>query len=136
VWRRYFEWLGEAALSGMFDILAHPDLVKVWGPERPSPERDPRYFYELAMEGIAESGIAVEVSTAGLRKPVGELYPSTAFLEMVLDAGNPIALSSDAHVPGDLGSGYEQALEVLDALGVREVCVFERRGRRLEPLGA
>jgi len=136
VWRRYFEWLGEAALSGMFDILAHPDLVKVWGPERPSPDRDPRYFYEVAMEGIAESGIAVELSTAGLRKPVGELYPSAAFLEMVIDAGNPIALSSDAHVPGDLGAGYEHALELLDGLGVREVCVFERRRRRLEPLGA
>ena len=83
VWRTYFEWLGEAAASGMFDILAHPDLVKHWGRERPRPERDLRYFYELAMDGIAESGIAIEVSTAGLRKPVGELYPARAFLEMV-----------------------------------------------------
>ena len=136
VWRRYFEWLGEAARTGMFDILAHPDLVKVWGSTRPAPDRDPRFFYELAMDGIAESGIDVEVSTAGLRKPVGELYPSTAFLEMVLDAGNPIALSSDAHVPGDLGSGYDQALAVLDGLGLRELAVFDRRARRLEPLGA
>ena len=75
VWRRYFEWLGEAARSGLFDVLAHPDLVKVWGGERPRPEGDLRRFYELAIEGIAESGIAIEVSTAGLRKPVGERYP-------------------------------------------------------------
>ena len=67
----------------MYDILAHPDLVKYWGAQRPRPERDLRRFYELAMEGIAESGIAIEVSTAGLRKPVGEIYPSRAFLEMV-----------------------------------------------------
>jgi histidinol-phosphatase (PHP family) len=136
VWRRYFELLGEAARTGMFDILAHPDLVKVWGPQRPLPERDPRFYYELALEGIADSGIAVEVSTAGLRKPAGELYPAPAFLEMVVDAGNPIALSSDAHVPSDVGAGYEQALELLDDLGVREVAVFEGRTRRLEPLGA
>jgi histidinol-phosphatase (PHP family) len=136
VWRRYFELLGEAARTGMFDILAHPDLVKVWGPARPRPDRDPRFYYELAMDGIAESGVAVEVSTAGLRKPVGELYPAPAFLEMVLDAGNPVALSSDAHVAADLGAGYERALELLDDLGVREVAVFERRARRLEPLGA
>jgi histidinol-phosphatase (PHP family) len=135
VWRTYFEWLGEAAASGMFDILAHPDLVKYWGPERPRPDRDPRAYYELAMEGIAESGIAVEVSTAGLHKPVGELYPSRAFLEMVLEAGNPIALSSDAHVPDDLGRDYEQALELLDDLGVRELAVFAGRERRLEPIG-
>jgi histidinol-phosphatase (PHP family) len=135
VWRTYFEWLGQAAMSGMFDILAHPDLVKYWGSRRPSPDRDLRYFYEIAMEGIAESGIAVEVSTAGLRKPVGELYPSRAFLEMILDAGNPIALSSDAHAPDDLGRDYERALELLEALGVTELAVFERRERRLEPLG-
>jgi histidinol-phosphatase (PHP family) len=136
VWRKYFEWLGEAAMSGLFDILAHPDLVKHWGAERPWPERDPRYHYEVAMEGIAESGIAVEVSTAGLRKPVGEIYPARAFLEMVVDAGNPIALSSDAHLPEQLGYGYDQALELLDSLGVTELSVFERRARRLEPIGA
>ncbi len=135
VWRTYFEWLGEAAASGMFDILAHPDLVKHWGRERPRPARDPRYFYEHAIDGIAESGIAVEVSTAGLRKPIGELYPSRAFLEMVLDAGNPIALSSDAHRPDDLGRDFERALELLDDLGVRELAVFDRRTRRLEPIG-
>jgi histidinol-phosphatase (PHP family) len=135
VWRTYFEWLGELALSGQFDVLAHPDLVKHWGDERPRPERDPRYFYEVAMEGIAESGIAVEVSTAGLRKPVGEIYPDRAFLEMVVDAGNPIALSSDAHLPDQLGHAYDRALELLDQVGVHELCVFERRGRRLEPIG-
>ena len=89
VWRRYFETLGEAARSGMFDILAHPDLVKVWGSGAPLPERDLRFYYELAMEGIAESDVAIEVSTAGLRKPVGEIYPARAFLEMCLEAGRP-----------------------------------------------
>ncbi len=136
VWKTYFEWLGEAARTGLFDILAHPDLVKVWGPERPRPEGDLRRFYDRAMEGIAESGIAIEVSTAGLRKPVGELYPDRGFLEMVLDAGNPIALSSDAHAPDQLGYRYEQALETLGELGVREIAVFDRRERRLEPIGA
>jgi histidinol-phosphatase (PHP family) len=136
VWQTYFEWLGQAAASGMFDILAHPDLVKYWGPsQRPWPGRDLRYYYEAAMEGIAESGIAVEVSTAGLRKPVGELYPARAFLEMVLDAGNPIALSSDAHTPEDLGRDYDKALELLEDLGVTELAVFEQRERRLEPIG-
>ncbi|MGC1853589.1 MAG: histidinol-phosphatase HisJ family protein [Solirubrobacterales bacterium] len=134
VWRRYFEALAECARSGLFDILAHPDLVKVWGRGRPLPERDPRHFYEPAVEAIAESGIAVEVSTAGLRKPVGELYPSPAFAEMCVDAGASFALSSDAHLPEQVGFGYEKALGFLTELGVEEICVFERRERRLEPL--
>jgi histidinol-phosphatase (PHP family) len=136
VWSRYFDVLGEAAASGMFDILAHPDLVKVWGPERPRPEGDLRRFYDRAMEAIAESGIAIEVSTAGLRKPVGELYPERAFLEMVADAGNPVALSSDAHVPDQLGFRYEDAVATLADAGITEICVFEGRERRLVPLGA
>jgi histidinol-phosphatase (PHP family) len=136
VWRRYFEALAECARSGLFDILAHPDLVKVWGSARPLPERDLRAFYEPAVEAIAASGIAVEVSTAGLRKPAGELYPSPAFAEMCVEAGASFALSSDAHRPQEVGFGYERALAFLDALGVEEICVFERRRRRLAPLGA
>jgi histidinol-phosphatase (PHP family) len=66
---------------------------------------------------------------------VGELYPARPFLEMCLDAGNPIALSSDAHAPDQLGAGYEQAVEVLGDLGVDEIAVFEERARRMEPLG-
>ena len=136
VWRRYFQTLGEAARSGLFDVLAHPDLVKVWGAERPRPQGDLRGYYELAMEGIAESGIAVELSTAGLRKRAGELYPAPAFLEMALQAGAPVALSSDAHRPEDVGADYDRALELLERLGVSELCVFDRRQRRLEALGA
>ena len=135
LWRRYFLTLGEAARSGMFDILAHPDLIKIWGPRRPAPEGDLRRYYELAMDGIAQSQIAIEVSTAGLRKPVGEIYPARSFLEMCIDAGCPVALSSDAHVPSDVGRDYDRALELLDACGVRELAVFERRVRRLEPVG-
>jgi histidinol-phosphatase (PHP family) len=135
LWRRYFVTLGEAARSGLFDVLAHPDLIKVWGGRRPVPEGDLRRFYDLAMDGIAESQIAVEVSTAGLRKPVGELYPAPAFLEMCLDAGCPVALSSDAHVPGDVGRGYDAALELLDRLGVHELAVFGGRERVLRPIG-
>jgi histidinol-phosphatase (PHP family) len=139
IWTRYFETIGEAARSGLFDILAHPDLVKVWGPahpERPLPEGDLRRYYELSIDGIAESGVAIEVSTAGLRKRAKELYPAPAFLQMCLEAGAPVALSSDAHRPEDIGADYEAALELLDELGVGELCVFERRARRLEPIGA
>ena len=78
--------------------MAHPDLVKVWGSARPLPERDPRHYYEPAVEAMLDAGVAMEVSTAGLRKPAGELYPAPALLEMAVDAGLPIALSSDAHV--------------------------------------
>jgi histidinol-phosphatase (PHP family) len=133
VWRRYFEEIATAARSGLFDILAHPDLVKFWGGKRPRPDRDPRHYYEPAVEAIAEAGVAVEVSTAGLRKPVGEIYPAPAFVEMCVEAGAPFALSSDAHAPEQVGYAYDQALTLLESLEVSEICVFEKRRRRLEP---
>jgi histidinol-phosphatase (PHP family) len=136
IWRRYFAALADCARSGLFDILAHPDLVKVWGRARPLPERDLRGFYEPAVEAIAASGIAVEISTAGLRKPVGELYPARGFAEMCVEAGAPFALSSDAHLPAQVGFEYDRAVEFLDELGVGEICVFEQRRRSLAPLGS
>ena len=135
VWSDYFRTLGEAAASGLFDVLAHPDLVKVWGAGRPAPSRDPKAFYELALDGIAASDVAIEVSTAGLRKPTGEIYPARAFLEMCTDAGRAVSLSSDAHEPEYLGYGYDTALDFLNEAGVSQVSVFEGRRRTEEPLG-
>jgi histidinol-phosphatase (PHP family) len=135
VWARYFETLGEAARSGMFDVIAHPDLVKVWGKGAPAPDGDLRRFYEHAMDGIAESDVAIEVSTAGWRKPVAEIYPAPAFLELCLEAGRPVALSSDAHVPEQLGFEYERAVEWLAERGVTELAVFDGRERQMEPIG-
>jgi histidinol-phosphatase (PHP family) len=135
VWRLYFETLAEAVLTGLYDIVAHPDLIKVWGSGRPHPTRDPRFYYEPAVEAIAEAGVAVEFSTAGWRKPAGEQYPSQAFAEMCLDAGAAFSLSSDAHTPEDVGYEYERAVETMRSWGVKQIAVFEGRARRLEPLG-
>jgi histidinol-phosphatase (PHP family) len=136
IWKRYFQAVADSARSGLFDILAHPDLVKYWGAaNRPLPARDLRFYYEPAIEAIAESKIAVEISTAGLRKPAGEIYPAPAFLEMSLEAGAPLALSSDAHRPEDVGAGYDAAQELLASLGVQELAVFDHRTRRLEAIG-
>ena len=135
MWSAYFEALGEAAASGLFDVLAHPDLVKVWGRARPDPPRPRREYYEIAMPAIAAADVAIEVSTAGLRKPVGEIYPARELLEMWSRPGKPVALSSDAHEPESIGHRYDAAVALLREVGVERICVFERRERREEPLG-
>ncbi|UJA20690.1 histidinol-phosphatase [Thermoleophilia bacterium SCSIO 60948] len=135
IWSRYFELLAESARSGLFDVIAHPDLVKMWGAKRPVPERDPRFFYEPFAAAVADSGVAVEISTAGLRKPVGEIYPGEALGEMLVDAGAVFCLSSDAHRPQEIGFGYEQGLAALERWGVTEIATFRGRERRTEPVG-
>jgi histidinol-phosphatase (PHP family) len=135
IWREYFLTLADAARTGLYDIMAHPDLVKIWGSDRPVPSGDLKFYYEPAVEAFAEAGVTVEMSTAGLRKPIGEIYPSPGFIDMCLDAGLKFALSSDAHEPMYVGYGYEKATDLLAAHGITELAVFEGRERRLEPVG-
>ena len=120
VWRRYFEALAELAASGHVDVLAHPDLPKIFGRR---PER---------IEYPPLAGVALEISTNGRYKPVGELYPD---LELLHAAGLPVTLASDAHVPENVGRDFDLALELARAAGYETVTVFEGRTARQEPLG-
>jgi histidinol-phosphatase (PHP family) len=128
-WRRYFEMLACAARSGLFDSLSHPDLVKIFG------DRADGFDYSQIADAIAEAGVAVEVSTAGLRKPVGELYPHPDFLAACRERGVPVTTGSDAHMPSLVGRDFNRARELLRSAGYETVTVFERRHARQEPLG-
>jgi histidinol-phosphatase (PHP family) len=128
-WRRYFETLVDAARSGLFDSLSHPDLVKFFG------ERARSFDYGPAADAIAGSGVAVEVSTAGLRKPVRELYPDPEFLAACNERGVPVTLGSDAHSPDVVGRDFDRARKLLRSAGYDTVTVFEQRRARQEPLG-
>jgi histidinol-phosphatase (PHP family) len=128
-WRLYFETLASAARSGLFDSLSHPDLVKIFGARAGS------FDYGAVVEAIADSGVAVEVSTAGLGKPVRELYPHPEFLAACRERDVPVTLASDAHSPDVVGRDFDRALELLRAAGYETVTVFDQRRARQEPLG-
>jgi histidinol-phosphatase (PHP family) len=133
VWRRYFAQVRAAAASGLFDVLAHLDLAKVFG-NTPSPSLI-RSEHEQTADAIAAAGVAVEISTAGLRKAAGELYPAPDLLHALHRRGVPITLGSDGHVPEDLGRDYDRALGAAHACGYRTVSMFSGRERREVPLG-
>jgi len=128
-WRMYFEALAVAARSGLFDSLSHPDLVKIFGARAAS------FDYGAVVAEIADSGVAVEVSTAGLHKPVRELYPHPEFLAACRERDVPVTLASDAHSPEVVGRDFDRALELLRSVGYDTLTVFEHRRGRQEPLG-
>jgi histidinol-phosphatase (PHP family) len=132
-WRRYFVWLRDAARSGLFDCLSHPDLIKFFGMRASDEER--HYLYIETADAIEAAGVCVEVSTAGLYKPVGELYPDRELLEAFCERGVPITLASDAHEPGHVGRDLDRAVALAREVGYETVTVFEGRERRQEPLG-
>ena len=122
----YYANVRKAALSGRFDVLGHPDLIKIF---RHFPDRDITNMLEETADAVAESGVVVDVNAAGLRKPVGEVYPSRRFLEMFHRRGVPIILSSDAHAPDEVAAGYETSLRLVHDVGYREVVTFKDRER-------
>jgi histidinol-phosphatase (PHP family) len=126
VWKRYARELRAAAASGQFDVLAHPDLVKIFGH---------RVEWDWSPLVRALDGVALEVSSAGLRKPVGELYPDASLLALANDADVAITLASDGHFEEDVGRDLTRAVEHARAAGYDTVTVFERRRGRQEPLG-
>jgi len=132
-WRRYFTWLRDAARSGLFDVLAHPDLIKFFR-MRPTDE-ETRDLHVEAADAIEAAGVCVEVSAAGLHKPTGELYPDRSLLELCHERGVPITLASDAHQPAHVGRDVDRAAAFAREVGYETVTVFEGRRRRQEPLG-
>jgi histidinol-phosphatase (PHP family) len=120
----YYRLLEKAAGTGLFDVLTHFDLPKKHGhrPAAPREEAECR-----AIEAARRAGCAVEVSSAGLRKPVKEAYPEPRLLSRLIAARVPITFSSDAHAPAEVGWGYERTLELARAAGATEFVTFEKR---------
>ena len=126
LYEAYYANVRKAALSRRFDVLGHPDLIKIF---RRFPDRDITPMLEETADAVAESGVVVDVNAAGLRKPIGEIYPSREFLEMFHRRGVPIILSSDAHSATEVAAGYEKSLELVHDVGYREVVTFKDRVR-------
>jgi histidinol-phosphatase (PHP family) len=131
-WRQYFDLWTQAARSRLFDSLAHPDLPKKFG-HRPTIHGTT--MYQPALRAAAEAGVAVEVSTAGLRKPCREIYPCEEFLRLAWQLDIPITLGSDAHIPQDTGADFKRAVTLARACGYTRICRFTQRHRELVPLG-
>ncbi len=120
----YFERVKMAINSGLFDIIAHLDLIKLWGVPLPENIED---VYEDISKVIANSGIVLEINTSGLRRPVKEIYPSPRFLEIISRYKIPITFGSDAHLPEDAGRFINDAYKLVKDLGFEKLAVFNRR---------
>lgn len=126
MYRRYFGTLGLAAASGLFDVLAHPDLIAKFGFR---PEGGLIELYREALQQISDSGVCVEINTAGLRVPKKEIYPSPDFLKLCFQNKVPVTLGSDAHRPELVGADFPLAIELLKSVGYTQVVTFDRRNR-------
>jgi histidinol-phosphatase (PHP family) len=131
----YFEHLAQAAETGLFDTLAHPDLVKNDAPDEWHFARIQPHI-ERALDRIAKTGSAMELNTSGLNKAIPEMNPGPRMLELIRERGIPVVLGADAHHPRRVADRYEQALRMLDELGFENVSYWIERRRQDVPIAA
>jgi histidinol-phosphatase (PHP family) len=128
IWQAYFEATEAMATSGKFDIVGHLDLIKVF---KYLPRQDVRILAKDALKAIKRSNMVLELNAAGLRKPIGEIYPSKALLEEAFSFDIPITFASDAHSIEQVGFGYEKAVTLAKEVGYTKAVTFQARDREL-----
>jgi len=127
-WKKYFESVVKLVETRLFDAVGHLDLPKKFG-HRP-PDRDLKEMVLPVLDRMAEAGMGMELNTSGLRRPVGEIYPSPLMVSLARQRGIPICFGSDAHSPSDVGADFDVALNLAREAGYTEY--FRIRQRKME----
>lgn len=135
VYRFYYDAVKKSALSGLYDIIGHMDVIKRfgYGPQTPEGKAEVKELELGTLRVIANSGITMELNASGLTKPCAEMFPAEHLLQEALNLGIPLTLGSDAHDPTKLGDGLQEARHMLWDTGFRELAIFDGRRRTLVP---
>ena len=127
IWIKYFEEISNMVKSNKFDIVGHLDLLKVF---KFLPKKDIRTLAKQTLLDIKKYNMVVEINTAGLRKPIEEIYPSKLLLEEIYNLGINITFSSDAHNVQDVGKNYFSAKYLAEEIGFKKVAIFKERDKK------
>jgi histidinol-phosphatase (PHP family) len=126
----YFDMVAAAAASGLFDIIAHCDLIRIYGSK---PSFDPENLYRNLARSFKVHDVAFEINTNGRNRPVGDFYPDRKYLRIFREENVPVCVNSDAHMPSRVGQHFDEAYELLKSVGYSEMAVFEKRERYMIP---
>jgi histidinol-phosphatase (PHP family) len=130
VFENYFNLVTEAASTGFFDIIGHPDLVRI---HRYRPEEDISHLYGMLAAAFEVHDVAFEVNTNGRNKPLRSFYPDMKYIGLFAQHGVPVCVNSDAHFPERIGQYFDEAYDLLRRAGYSEMAVFKNRERYMIP---
>jgi len=131
IYTDYFKRVREIAASGLVDCLAHIDLIKIHGFRSTAAIKD---LIGETLDFIRSRDLAIELSTAGWRKPVNELYPADEIIRLAIEKNIPFTVASDAHSHVQLGENYGRLAQNMTDLGIKEICVYERHKKQIVPV--
>lgn len=130
LYQSYFNIVNEAVASGLFDIIAHCDLVRIYNYK---PVADPEPLYRKLAKEMSKHDVAIEINTNGKNRPVGDFYPDRRFLKIFYEENVPACVNSDSHIPARIGQHFDEAYGLLKEAGYKEMAVFSKRDRFLVP---
>tara|TARA_B100001063_G_scaffold219608_1_gene223861 strand:- start:994 stop:1785 length:792 start_codon:yes stop_codon:yes gene_type:complete len=128
IWSEYFDAIEAMAKTGLFDIVGHLDLIKVF---KFLPKKDIRELAKKALVAIKKSNMVLEINPAGLRKPIKETYPSRTLLELAYELDINITFGSDAHAVEQVGFKYEEVTSLAKEIGFTKCMTFNNRDSKL-----
>ncbi|MFO7573793.1 MAG: histidinol-phosphatase HisJ family protein [Bacteroidales bacterium] len=131
VFEDYFELVGIAAASGLFDIIGHPDMVRLYGHQY---QGDPVPLYRKLAVTLKKHDVAFEINTNGMNKPLKNFYPDPQYLHVFAEEGVPLCINSDAHMPSRVAQHFGEAYRLAAAAGFTETAIFRNRERFMIPL--
>ncbi|HLP74146.1 MAG TPA: histidinol-phosphatase [Bacteroidales bacterium] len=130
LYKTYFDTVINAVESGLFDIIGHPDLIRIYGYK---PKLSPEKLYRRLAEAMYRNNTAFEVNTNGRNRVLGDFYPDRKFLNIFLKEKVPVCVNSDAHMPRRVAQYFDEAYDLLRFTGFTEMAAFEKRERRMLP---
>lgn len=130
LYKEYYKNIREIASSGLVNSMAHLDLIKIF---KFFPSIDMDDIYHETLDLIKEKDLSIEISTAGIRKPIGEIYPGKKLIQMAKDKDISFTIAGDAHASKDLCHNYDKLEERLREMDITEVAIFHKHERQLVP---
>ena len=136
-YQAYFEAWERMISSGLFNIAAHPDLIKIFSVEQfhiwlAKPES--AALVRRGLAALLHAGMSMEISSAGIRKACREIYPAPPIMVMAASMGLPVSFASDAHATEDVGYGFARLASYARAFGFSEYTIFDRGRKIVMPL--
>ncbi|MCP5034129.1 MAG: PHP domain-containing protein [Actinomycetia bacterium] len=127
VYDQYVDSVIDLAQSGLVDVLAHVDVIKVAG-HIPSNIEE---HYNRLISAVVAADVAVEFSSGGLRKPTAATYPTIDMMKRLVEVDVPLTTASDAHTVDQVGHRFDVLDAALDAAGAISLASFAKRQRHL-----
>lgn len=127
----YFSKVKLAVSSGIFDIIGHCDLIRIFGYR---PAFDPEPLYRELAKTMKKHDMVFEINTNGRNRPVADFYPDRRFLRIFSEEKVAVCVNSDAHMPARVGQYFDEAYQLLKSNGFKEMVIFSRRLRKSIPI--